>query len=247
MVHTGVGVHAGIPARVVVGPTDWGRGIVFHTPRGVVPARLEHAHAVPGATRLARGEAEVHTPEHLLAALRGVGVHDAEVCMTGGVEVPILDGSAAAWLEGLRVERGPELGLLEVEPLDHEAGRVVVAPGAPELSVDVDFPDGPRGTARWRPDPDTFAAEVAWARTFVLPEQVEAMSAAGRGRGATTENTLVWGRGRARRPDEPVVHKLLDLLGDLALLPPLRARVHVVKGSHTLHLAALRRVVVREP
>ena len=107
---------------------------------------------------------------------------------------------------------------------------------------------GPEGVCGVDLDGDSFAAEVAWARTFVLAHQVEALRAAGRGRGATAENTVIWGGPNApagaRSPDEAVRHKLLDLIGDLALMGgPVCARIRVSRGSHALHhalVAALR-------
>jgi UDP-3-O-[3-hydroxymyristoyl] N-acetylglucosamine deacetylase len=76
----------------------------------------------------------------------------------------------------------------------------------------------------------------------VLAKDIDAARAAGRGKGATAENTVVWPGGTLRADDEPVRHKLLDAWGDLALLGPVHAHVTVVRGSHALHLALLRAV-----
>ena len=219
------------------------------TDAGEVDAILVHAVADAGSTSLRRGDVVVRTPEHLLAALRGAGITDAELRLVGGAEVPILDGSAAPWFDRLRVEAGPAMAVLDVEPLDvvDGASRLTVTPGERGFAVDVSFDDGPRGSAAWDGDPLTFGRDVAWARTFVLARDVEALRRAGRGRGADPTNTLVWGAAQPRQPDEPVVHKLLDLVGDVALLPPLRARVLAVRGSHRLHLDGLRRLRLRSP
>ncbi len=236
----GPGVHTGVEGVVRLEPAAFGEGLVVHAGGAVFPADLHHARAVPGATQLVCGDVVVGTPEHLLAALRGMGVTDTHIYVSGP-EVPVLDGSALAWCAALEVIEGPELVLASVPPgrVEAHGGWMAWAPGEPEVVVEVDFgPSGPRGRARWAPG-DDFAEEVGWARTFVLADQVEALRAAGRGKGATADNTLVWGEGVPRRAGEPVAHKLLDLIGDLALAPALGMRVEVGRGSHRLHLEGL--------
>lgn len=237
-------MHSGRMGRVQVLPAPFGAGLTVRQGGREVPVDLAHAAAVPGCTQLLLGGRVLATPEHLLAALAGLGVTDA-VLEVEGDEVPVLDGSAAPWCEAIRAAgrvEGPALrprglGVGEVEA---HGGRMRWGPGPCEVVVHVDFGgDGPRGSARWRPGVDDFVEAVAWARTFVRAAEVEALRSAGRGRGATAENTLVWGEGTPRRPDEPVVHKLLDLVGDLALLGPWQGRVEVWRGSHRLHHAGM--------
>jgi UDP-3-O-[3-hydroxymyristoyl] N-acetylglucosamine deacetylase len=238
-----VGVHSGQRATVQLRPAGFGEGLVLHVDDRSCPVRPTVARAVPGATVLGPPGAEVSTPEHLLAALLGMGVTDTHIHVSGP-EVPVLDGSASPWCEAIE-EAGVVEGPLHTwsswgagEVCGH-GGRMVWSPGEPSAVVHVDFGEGgPTGSARWVPG-DDFVGQVAWARTFVLAGQVEALRAMGRGRGATAGNTLVWGQGVPRRPDEPVVHKLLDLLGDLAVQGPLRGRVEVWRGSHALHHLAL--------
>lgn len=248
----GVGVHTGAAATVRLTPSSFGEGLTWSRDDGPHhPVNLDHARAVPGATELVGPDGStVSTPEHVLAALTGLGVSDTHISVRGP-ELPVLDGAAAAWVRAIRgagLAEGPTRVARSVEPLDLSAhgGRVVVTPGEPVRVVHVDFgPGGPRGTAQWT-DGEPFD-EVAWARTFVLAHQVEALQAMGRGRGATAQNTLVWGDQPVARPDEPVVHKLLDLVGDLALVGPLAARVEVWRGSHQLHHAAMRALRYRQP
>lgn len=248
----GVGVHTGRPATVTVRPAPWGTGIRFRLGPEVVPARIDHVVPQGGATWLRAGERRVGTVEHLLAALYGSGISDAEVEVEGE-EVPVLDGSAAPWVEALaaagRIAGPPADPLVLQEALEVEArgGRARAWPHpACELSVDVDFGrGGPRGHASVVLEGDRFQREVAWARTFVLERDIPTLRAAGRGLGATPTDTVVWGADgplvSLRAPDEPVRHKLLDLVGDLALLGrPLRGRIHVERGSHALHHALVR-------
>jgi UDP-3-O-[3-hydroxymyristoyl] N-acetylglucosamine deacetylase len=226
-------------------PAPFGTGLVFRTAQGDVPATWAHATAGEGATVLTCGEARVHTPEHLLAALSALGVTDAILALEGP-EVPALDGSAAEWVEA--IDEASRVEGLEVEPLrlgapvtvEAAGGEATIGPGR-TLAVEVDFGEGgPAGAMEVALDEASFRGEVAWARTFVLDRDLERMRAAGRGRGATLANTVVWPGSALRSPDEPIRHKLLDAWGDLALLGPAAVGMRVVRGSHALHLAAVR-------
>lgn len=244
----GVGVHSGRAARIRVGPAPWGSGIRFHRWEAddSVPALLRHAEVGLGCTILRGDGLTVGTPEHLLAALHGCGVSDARIDIDGP-EVPILDGSARPWCGRLR-EVGLREGPARRWPILPHPVRVELdeawAEAAPAdgliLRVEVDFgEEGPAGEAEITL-PGRFCEEVAWARTFALERDVARLLAAGRGRGATSENTVIYGAsgpiGAVRGPDEGVRHKLLDLVGDLALLgAPVGARIVAHRGSHALH------------
>lgn len=253
---SGPGVHTGVVGWVVIAPGEPGSGRRFRLGDGPL-IRLEPASArgEGGRTVLVGGAGELATPEHLLAALGGLGVTDV-VIAAEGPEVPILDGSAAPWCEalveaGLVAVPGPDRLVLD-RPIRVEAhgGVAEVEPGAEGVvEVVVAFEGGPVGEARWRMGDPGFATAIAPARTFALEREVAALLAAGRGGGATAENTVIWGprgaTGPLRFPDEPVRHKLLDLIGDLALLGrSVAGRIRVTRGSHALHhdlLAALTR------
>lgn len=242
---SGVGVHGGRPARVTVSPGPFGHGIVFVTSEGTVRADPRRARAGEGRLVLERGDVRVETPEHLLAACAGLGLTDLRVEIEGP-EVPILDGSAQRWVDGLR-----EAGRLEGPPwrrrtlpaLEVRAagGRAWCAPGPDRLLVAIDFgPRGPCGRLETSRDVAGFLS-VADAKTFVLADQVEALRRAGRGRGATTANTLVWSVGDSS--DGPLRHKALDAWGDLAVLGPVAGTIGIERGSHALHQALINEIV----
>jgi UDP-3-O-[3-hydroxymyristoyl] N-acetylglucosamine deacetylase len=258
----GIGVHTGAPCRAEVLPAAPGTGLrVGPDLARDVPVDLAHADAVPGATRLLSAAAgaspavadawTVLTPEHLLAALAGTGITDALI-LFDGPEIPVLDGSSKPWCDAIAA-----------------AGTLDQAGGA-TLSVARDFDHVETdGIVRFRPSDDAvvavridypgwagsfevaladFPSLVAWARTFAFERDVERLRAAGRGAGATLENTVILREdGTAvnalRSPDEPLRHKLLDAVGDLALLGSWRGRVEVLRGSHALHQRALRAAV----
>ncbi|MBN2799822.1 MAG: UDP-3-O-acyl-N-acetylglucosamine deacetylase [Deltaproteobacteria bacterium] len=245
----GAGLHSGVSCMASVSPGPWGSGLVLVRDGVEHPVSLAHAAAVPGATVLGG----ISTPEHLLAALLGPGLTDARIAVAGP-ELPGLDGSAAPWCAALVA-----VGAEEEQPLAplrirrawrHEGhgGAVVLAPSDTlRVSVAVDYPEvGLRGEAAWSPGQD-FCTQVAPARTFALAWQVDALRAAGRGRGADLDNTVVLGPegplnpGGTRFADGPVRHRLLDALGDLALLGlALTGHLRVIRGSHRLHQEALR-------
>jgi UDP-3-O-[3-hydroxymyristoyl] N-acetylglucosamine deacetylase len=125
--------------------------------------------------------------------------------------------------------------------VEHDRGRATIEPGEAVLHVHIDYGAlGPAGALSVPLTEQAFRDEVCWARTFVLARDAERLRAAGRGGGASEENTVLWPGGALRSPDEPVRHKALDAWGDLALLGPLRARVTVERGTHALHLLLAR-------
>ncbi|MCB9689279.1 MAG: UDP-3-O-acyl-N-acetylglucosamine deacetylase [Alphaproteobacteria bacterium] len=239
----GIGLHGGLPTRVRLLPATLGSGIRFRTRSGEVPADLAHAAPEPGATVLRAGDVVVRTPEHLLATLAALGVWDVAIELEGD-ELPALDGSAAGWVDAVdeagRVPTGPLEPRLPSGVARIEAdGVATLEPGA-SVGVAVAYDDGPSGLLEVPATEEAFRAEVAWARTFVLARDVPRLLAAGRGRGASEANTVVWPTSELRAPDEPVRHKLLDAWGDLALAGPIRARWFVERGHHQLHVHALR-------
>jgi len=204
-----------------------------------------------GSTVLASEELTVRTPEHLLAALVAHQVTDATMVLDGP-EVPILDGSALPWCKalaqvGVHGDLPPPREAPEVR-IEAHGGVATATPGPIlRLEVEVSYLGGPMGHAS-EEIPGRFCERVAKARTFALERDVQRLRASGRGAGATLENTVIWGdRGPIndlRCPDEPVLHKLLDLAGDLALIGgQLTGTIRVIRGSHILHHALVRALI----
>ncbi len=255
----GSGLHSGEPAQLVVEPAAVDHGIRFaRRGRPAVPAHADHAWEVAWATRLGRGPQQVATVEHLLAALVALGIDNARV-VVDGPEIPILDGSALPFVELLSaagtVEQHRSLPTLRmtraVEVTDGDR-FIKVEPGD-HLTVDysIFFPEASVGSQRWcgAITPAVFRCALAPARTFGFLGDVGALRRQGLARGATLDNCLVMDKervlsGRLRFPDECVRHKVLDLVGDLALLGyPLRGRVTARRAGHTLHVALVRAVL----
>jgi len=261
---SGTGLHEGRPASVRITPAASGAGIVFRRtdlPGGPeVRVGPEGLGAAERRTRLVHDSAEVHTVEHLLAALLAARL-DNVLIEIDGPELPGLDGSAMPWAAALSqagaVEQDGErrtLRLARAVAVALDGASVAAIPTGREsleLSYTLDYSRQglpPQHVEASLPGTD-FAAEIAPARTFVLAAEAAGLRAAGLGRGATPENTLVLARdgqpveGSLRFPDEPARHKMLDLLGDLALLgADLQARVVAVKSGHRAHHELVRRL-----
>jgi UDP-3-O-[3-hydroxymyristoyl] N-acetylglucosamine deacetylase len=255
----GVGVHSGMSARVRLVPAPAGHGFVFHRVdlpgAPAIPARAEHVSHTVMSTTLSVEDCAVHTVEHLLAALAGLGVTDARI-EVDGPEVPILDGSAWPFVEairaaGIRVLDAPRpVVALPLAACSEGDKTLTVVPGShAEVTYAVDFGHPLAGPQLFHAllTPAYFAREIAPARTFGFLRDVEALRAAGLAKGGSVENAIVIMDDRysseLRFADELVRHKVLDLIGDLALLgASWTGHVVAVKAGHKLHNALARQV-----
>ena len=260
---TGVGLHSGEPVQLTMFPALADSGIVFvrQAAGGAVeiPALLENVASTANAMTLERDGVRVSTVEHLLAALRTLGVDNARIELDGP-EVPVMDGSSASFAylirsAGLFVQPQPRSILVIRRPLEYSDGQRSIRVEASRrfrISYAVDFDHPAIGRQELRvPEmtPGYFEAEIARARTFGFLDEVKALWRAGMARGGSPHNTVlldsdgVVNPGGLRWPDEFVRHKILDLLGDLALLGhPLQGHVKVERGGHALHRALMEQI-----
>ncbi len=245
----GVGLHSGRHCRITLLPREE-PGLVVRGPLGPVPLSLRAVEADERRTQAAG----VATLEHLLAALYVAGVSAAEFVVDGG-EIPAGDGSARVFWEavhaaGTRPLRQPRPVLRVMNPVWVRDGwRMCAALPGDGLRVTyvVDFQDRPAQALDVVVTAETFARELAAARTWGYWEEAAALRAAGLALGANEENTLVLHDGGYRNPprfpDEPVRHKVVDLVGDLALLgAEVHGHVVAVRAGHRSHLALARRL-----
>lgn len=230
----GVGLHSGCSVQVEVLPGPPNSGFVFErtdlagSPRvsaswaNVEPSRL--------ATRLVSNGAEVATVEHLLSALYGMGVDNALI-RQNQIECPVLDGSALVWCDaisevGIREQAERRRVIQPSAPFEHkENDRHLIFSAGDGFKIEIvtEFPWVGREQIVLELTPDAYLKNVAWARTFGFEPDVEALRAAGLVKGGCLENALVLNEngpvneGGFRGAGEVVRHKLLDLVGDLAL------------------------------
>ncbi len=260
----GCGIHSGEPVSIRVLPAPPDTGIVF------VRTDLPHRPAIPvksaqvvdvgksvRRTTLSCNGAEVQTVEHFMASLWAMQIDNAYVEVTAS-ELPGMDGSAVEFYRHLNTvgtteQPAPRRYITPREPVLVEEGEssISVFPDR-ELSVSymLSYPHPLLKSqfVSFRASVASFEETIAPARTFCLREEADALRAAGFGKGATYENTLVLDRNGVidntlRFEDEFARHKVLDLLGDLYLLgAPLRARVVAIKSGHPLNVRLLKKL-----
>jgi len=249
---SGVGLHSGAQARVRIEPSDQSGYTVawFHEPeRAAVRLQPSQVCETQLCTALQLEGRRLATVEHLLAALAGVGISSARL-VVDGEEIPLLDGSAQPWVEavaevGLHClgDRSPQAALREPITLQQGQSFATALPSDQlRVGAAIEFPHPAIGRQLFSLElsPDAFVREIAPARTFGFKDQVEQLLAAGLIKGGALDNALVcdgegWMNPPLRFADEPVRHKLLDLLGDLALAGLPQAQVFAFRGSHGLH------------
>jgi UDP-3-O-[3-hydroxymyristoyl] N-acetylglucosamine deacetylase len=258
---TGVGLHTGMPATLALAPAAPDSGITFvRRDLGIeIPARADLVVDTMLSTTLGAGGARVATVEHVLAALAGMGVDNCRV-EVDGPEIPILDGSAAPFVylireAGVRRQRpGKRFLLLQRSVEVRDGDKIARVDPAQEMSirftVDFDHPLITDQSFEFTFSDRRFAREVAPARTFGFVRDIERMKAAGLVRGGSLENAIVVDEFSIlnpeglRFPDEFARHKVLDAVGDLALLGmPLIATFTARKSGHALNQALVRKVL----
>lgn len=260
---SGVGLHGGAKVGLVLHPAEVDTGIVFHlhtedgvkrltpTPDNVVGTGL--------ATTLGNGDGAVSTVEHLLAAIRGLGI-DNIIIEAEGAEVPIMDGSAASFVfllrsAGIAMQGKARKVLAVAKPFEHRDGdkHIKVEPYdgfRVDYIIDFDHPLIGRQVMSFEMEPESFVRRVAKARTFGFLREVELLHKNGLALGGSLENAVVLdeygviNEEGLRYKDEFVRHKVLDFIGDMAVAPlPLWGRFEVRCSGHAFNNEFLRLLV----
>ncbi len=243
---TGTGVHSGERVRVRLHRCDG--PLAFHCGGAVVLADVDNVVDTPRCTVLGRDGARVAMVEHLLAALSVAGFWSGVTIEVEGPELPILDGSASAWGEAVAALGPPPptpdpFDVLAPIRVVHERSTLEASVGESSLEVRVSFPE-PIGLQSWSGRPTSYGDLLA-ARTFAFRDEIAELHARGLARGAVPGCGVVFSPAGPDTPlhtaDEPVRHKALDALGDLALLGrPLGGALTIVRGSHAAHVRFVR-------
>lgn len=261
----GIGLHCGAPVYLRLIPAEPGSGILFRrTDLGVtIPARYDHVADTRLSTVLAdpaNKQARVATVEHVMAALAGAGIDDALIELDGP-EAPVLDGSAAEFgflincagiaetgltrdcieiLRPVRVEDGEAFAELRPEPFARDTFSMTLAIEFPARAIG-------RQTLSFDLTPDNFTRGLARARTFTMAAEIEALHEAGLALGGSLANAVVVDDDKVLNPeglrfeDEFVRHKMLDVVGDLALAgAPITGRFVGSRTGHRLNNMLLR-------
>ena len=262
---SGLGLHSGVQVAIRLTPARSGTGVVFvrtDLDGFEIPASWRHVAKVSYATSLMRQGVLLSTTEHLLSVLYSLGIDNVRIEIDN-LEVPILDGSALPFADllreaGLQRQRRKRRYMRIRKRLEvaENGKRISIEPADGfEILCETHYPHPLVGEQRLRLaiTPRSYMDEIAAARTFGFERDLAAMREMGLIRGASLENAVCFGRdavlnqGGLRFPDEPCRHKLLDLLGDIALVGhPLIGSVVATRAGHAMHVALVD-LIMRDP
>jgi UDP-3-O-[3-hydroxymyristoyl] N-acetylglucosamine deacetylase len=258
---SGVGLHSGAPVNLSVLPALAGTGIVFRRTDldgFQIEASGRNVARVSYATSLMKKGVLISTTEHLLSAFIGAGIDNAIVELDN-LELPILDGSARPFVEmiqkaGVRRQRRERTYLRIVREIELREGDKFIAvypANTYSVSYSINFPHPQIGRQTFcvQLTNGSYLREIAPARTFGFLHEADAMRQQGLIRGVSTENAIVLDRNKVlnpplRFPDEFVRHKVLDLIGDLALIgKQILGSVVADRAGHAMHTALVSRIL----
>jgi len=264
----GFGYWSGQDVQVQFRPAPANHGLVFVredlVPSVAIPATIDQRREMPLRTTLQAGDAHVEMVEHVLAALAGLGITNCEIAVTAA-EMPGCDGSSQAFVEallsaGLMTQSAPVQPLFVAAPIRiGDDDSWIEARPAPEGGLSIEYQldygtDGPLGQQRvqYEISTETFVRELAPSRTFARLEEAEALKAIGRGLRVTPRDLLVFDDdgpidNELRFADECARHKLLDIVGDLALAgAPVVGRITAYRSGHRFNSELVRQILEQQ-
>jgi UDP-3-O-[3-hydroxymyristoyl] N-acetylglucosamine deacetylase len=261
---SGIGLHSGKTTTVKLFPAALGDGRYF------VRVDLPNASPIPAnhfsilsttlSTELGHPQTNItiRTVEHLLAALTATGVNHVRIEIDGP-EIPLLDGSAKPWIDAITavgvtaISSSETLQNIQTEIVVRHQDTFVAAIPSSELrfTYGIDFPVAAIGNQwySWSPQQESFAENIAPARTFTLEHQIQQLQKAGLIKGGSLDNAIVcgdsgWLNPPLRFANEPVRHKIIDLIGDLSLLGQIPvAHYFAYKAGHHLHTQLVKQII----
>ena len=260
----GKGLHTGANVNVTITPAPENSGIIFHVKQQetttLIPATIECVDDLIRGTTLSKDGVKIHTVEHLLSALYGLGI-DNVIIQVDGLEIPILDGSAKPWVEGfLNVgikTQSVEKNFLEItDPISIvKDDRSIMIYPCDDFKITCTSTDDRKTHTQYLSltiDPESYVQEISKARTFTVYEDIEPLIKMGRIKGGTLDCAIVIKGDKIlsneplRYNDEFVRHKILDIIGDLALLArPIKGHVIAVKTGHALNAKLTQAIIAQ--
>lgn len=257
----GVGLHTGANVHMTVKPSQPDKGINFVRTdvdgQPTIPALVKYVTDTTRGTTISRDDVSIHTVEHIMSALAGLGIDNATIYMDGP-EPPRADGSSLLFCESI-VEAGIEefdaqrRFFTVKEPVYYSSAGIhlgIYPANDFRISYTIDFNHPKLRTqfASFEITPEIYTREIVKARTFCFHYEIEALRAAGLIKGGTPDVAVVIGEEdilntELRFADEPVRHKILDLIGDLALLgKPIKGQILAIRAGHTANAAFVRKL-----
>jgi UDP-3-O-[3-hydroxymyristoyl] N-acetylglucosamine deacetylase len=262
---SGIGLHTGVEVNLNLKPAPENTGYIFvrtDLDNFEIPASVEYISHCSYATTLVRNGVLLSTCEHLLSALRGAGVDNCFIELDN-IEIPIMDGSSENFIElieqaGIFTQIAPRHFLKILEKVEFEQGdrRMSVEPSDRfEIECVIDFPHPfiNRQTYRFEMKNGSFGREIASARTFGFTQEIEMLRKANLALGGSLDNAIVLtpdgmlNENPLRFADEFVRHKILDIIGDFALLGmPVLGKIKAEKSGHAVHASLMSKLLKTE-
>ena len=256
---SGIGIHSGQMAKVMVSPNTKGTGIIFKTQNNTeIPARYNVIYHTQNSTNIGDGKYTFATIEHLMSALYAFNIHDA-IVTCDQTELPIIDGSSIAFVHAIETAgittTQHRLEILKMTDTitvsDNTGGYISLSPYKNSLYINasIDFAHPCIGiqTYTGHITPDIYKTHIAPARTFGFINQLYQYQKYNLARGASVDTAVVFDDDRPlndlRFTDEPIRHKVLDILGDISLCGfPIHGKITAHKMGHTLNNQLLKKL-----
>lgn len=262
---SGIGLHTGVEVNLCLKPAPENTGYIFvrtDLDNFEIPASVEYISHCSYATTLVRNGVLLSTCEHLLSALRGAGVDNCFIELDN-IEIPIMDGSSENFIElieqaGIFTQIAPRHFLKILEKVEFEQGdrRMSVEPSDRfEIECVIDFPHPfiNRQYFHFEMKNGSFGREIASARTFGFTQEIEMLRKANLALGGSLDNAIVLtpdgmlNENPLRFADEFVRHKILDIIGDFALLGmPVLGKIRAEKSGHAVHASLMSKLLKTE-
>jgi len=262
---TGVGLHTGVDVNLHLKAAPANTGYIFvrtDLDNFEIPASVEYISHCSYATTLMRRGVVLSTCEHLLSALRGSGVDNCFILLDN-IEIPIMDGSSEDFVElikkaGVIEQDAPRRVFRVLEKVEFEAGdrKMSVEPSAAyEIECLIDFPHPfiNRQSYHFIFENGSFGKQIASARTFGFTHEIEMLRKANLALGGSLDNAIVLTQDGMlneqplRFDDEFVRHKILDIIGDFALLGmPIQGKITAEKSGHSVHASLMSKLLKNE-
>lgn len=262
---SGIGLHTGVEVNLALKPAPENTGYIFvrtDLDDFEIPASVEYISHCSYATTLLRKGVVLSTCEHLLSALRGVGIDNCFIELDN-IEIPIMDGSSEVFIDlieqaGITEQNAPKHFLKILEKVEFSDGdrKMSVEPSDKfEIECEIDFPHPfiNKQTFHFELKNGSFGREIASARTFGFTTEIEMLRKANLALGGSLDNAIVLtpegmlNENSLRFTDEFVRHKILDIIGDFALLGmPILGKIKAEKSGHAVHASMMSKLLKTE-
>lgn len=249
----GIGIHTGEKTRILLHPEEEGKGIGFYKEGTFIPVNYRFVVNTNHSTDLGREGVVIKTVEHLLAVLHLLGITNLTV-EVNGPEIPILDGSGQEFYRVLKdstVYQNREVEYFEIKGSVEILNGKAYVKAEPSESLEITY-EGEFNNFLGKQSFTFFEGneeEIVLARTFCFDWEIEYIKKAGLGKGGSLKNTLVLGKEKVHNPDglrfkdEPVRHKVFDIVGDLYLLgKPVKGKIYSFRGGHSLNYKLVKKL-----